>query len=517
MIDKSILKLCMKVNGLMSFYPQFNELDNKVIEPTPDMIGKYGWNNEIVAFVTSDGSYYVTPYCAEVTEYLNKNNYTNGYIYVPFSNQDEPAERLIAQEWKKMCIDAKSLHSKKEMERKTEEIHRYARNKSIKKLSNEVYECSLEIPSKGFEVSYYDNEYSMVRPIPNFDLINHIGTYWNNNGKLVFVDDKGKTYVTPYYHNISIKLKEAGYFPNRMFVPLSNGEEILDENLKNRWHKLCYEANEDTKRRINVERRTELQELANEKGIKQLPIDVYKLSFFIPTTGVETSWYEEKKETTYPINEWSLKVYLGSYFQNNGKLVFVDDKGDTFVTPFANEITATLRDAGYRERSMYVPFSNGDIPSDRMLALRWKHLCYLARRAYKTREEERRYNKIISLAKKKGVAELPHEVYMLSLEIPKNGFETIFYGTEKDITRPVYEWELDYALGTYCENNGKLVFVDKYGGTFVTPYVEEVKDTLVDRGFNPASLFVPLSNGEKIVNEDIAKKWEQLCSRIDDK
>lgn len=515
-MEKKILDLCLKVNGLSSYYPQFNQVDKSILEPTPDMIGKYGWNNEILAFVDEKGNYYVTPYCAEVSEYLSKNGYTNGYIYVPFSNGEEPSDRIVAQEWKKICVEAKELHSRKEKERQQDQINKYLVNKNIKELTQEVYDKSIEIPSKGFGVSFYDSEYNVVRPIPNFDLGVAIGTYYHNNGKLIFVDKKGKTYLSPYYHDLSLRLKNAGYKERKMFVPLSNGEDILDENINAKWQKLCMEANEVNKIRINLERKAELQNLAIVKGIKPLPLDIYKLSFYIPPKGVDTLWFGEKKDITYPINEWSLKVYLGSYFHNNGKIVFVDDKGDTFVSPFASELTPALIECGYRERSMYVPFSNGDVPEDKVLLLKWKQLCALSRRAYKTRSEERKVRRRNELANKKGISKLPGVVYNMSMEIPKEGFETIFFDTEKDITRPIYEWELDYALGTYCSNNGRLVFVDNYGNTYVTPYVSEVKNYLVDAGYSKASLFVPLSNGEKIINDDLNKKWEALCSRIKD-
>ena len=516
MIDEKILKLCMRVNDLKAYYPQFNEVDSKPIESTPDMVGKYGWNNEIVAFVDQYGDYYVTPYCAEVTECLNKLGYENGYIYVPFSNWDEPADKIKAQEWKRLCVEAKELHSQKEKERKREEIKKLVSNRKIKKLDDETYALSMEVPTKGFEVSYYDTEFGFVRPVPNFSLGHAIGTYWHNNGRLIFVNDEGKTYLSPYYHELNIKLKDAGYREDRMYVPLSNGEEILDSALKEKWQKLCLGASEATKIRISAERRDELQKIAVSKGIKPLPYDVYKLSFFIPAAGVRTTWFEEKNDVTYPINEWSLNIYLGSYFQNNGKLVFVDDKGDTFVTPFANEINATLRAAGYRERSMYVPFSNGDVPTDKLLLLKWKQLCALARKAYKQREAERRASKLNTLAIKKGIKQLPNEIYELCLEIPKDGFETVFFETERDVTRPVYDWELEHSLGTYCENNGRLAFVDDYGRTFVTPYTTEVKEVLVASGYRKSNLFVPLSNGEKIVDPDINDRWLDLCSRIHD-
>ena len=70
------------------------------------------------------------------------------------------------------------------------------------------------------------------------------------------------------------------------------------------------------------------------------------------------------------------------------------------------------------------------------------------------------------------------------------------------------------SLGTYCQNNGRVVFVDDKGDTYVTPHCVEVIEILEAAGYRPGSLFVPLSNGERIVNDELRAKWEKLCSRL---
>ena len=166
---------------------------------------------------------------------------------------------------------------------------------------------------------------------------------------------------------------------------------------------------------------------------------------------------------------------------------------------------------------MYVPFSNGDIPSNEYSALKWKQLCAIARKEYELREEKRKVEKLQQLAEEKNIYPLPQKVYDLSLKIPKNGFETIFLDSERDRTRPVQEWELEHALGTYCENNGRIVFVDDKGDTYVSPYCLEISAVLINAGYSPYSLFVPLSNGERIIDEKLANEWYKLCARLDEK
>ena len=514
MIEEKILKLCMKVNGVIAYYPQYNEIAQKPLEPDPDMVGKYGWNNNVVSFVTSDGSYYVTPYCVEVVDYLVSHGFTNGYIYVPFSNSDEPSDGIQAQAWKKLCYEAKELHNQKEKERRSEEIKNISRAKGIKELPDELYEMVLRIPSDGLKIRLFLHDDSVTNPVPVFNLREAIGTYDQNNSRLTFVDDKGHTYVTPYCHEVRELLKANGYVEGDLYVPLSNGEEIVDPNTKDIWEKLCMGAKVSSNMRRTEEKKVHMAEIARAKGIAELAPDIYRLTFEIPTEGIETVWYGEQTDITEPVSEWSLDTAVGTYCQNNGRLVFVDDKGRTYVTPFCSEIRSVLAKSGYREGSLAVPFSNGEMPVNEIAALKWKQLCNLARQAFEKREEERKIIKLNDLARAKHVKVLPILAYQLSFKIPKEGFETIFFESDKDITRPAREWELEKVLGTYCQNNGRLVFVDDKGDTYVTPHCDEVTEILKSAGYKKGALAVPLSNGEKIVNEDLRKKWEALCSRL---
>ena len=93
MIDQNILKLCMRVNGVKTYHPIFEVTSERGLQGDPSCIGKYCWNNGKVAFVTRDGSYYVTPYCFDVADYLRDNGYVEGSIFVPFSNGEVPEDR----------------------------------------------------------------------------------------------------------------------------------------------------------------------------------------------------------------------------------------------------------------------------------------------------------------------------------------------------------------------------------------------------------------------------------------
>ncbi len=86
-------------------------------------------------------------------------------------------------------------------------------------------------------------ESSRTFPIYDFQLLAFMGTYWQNNGIVVFVDENGKQYVTPFCFQIKQMLRDAGYLEKPLNVPLSNGEQIVDPTLAATWNSLFERAN----------------------------------------------------------------------------------------------------------------------------------------------------------------------------------------------------------------------------------------------------------------------------------
>ncbi len=63
-------------------------------------------------------------------------------------------------------------------------------------------------------------------------------------------------------------------------------------------------------------------------------------------------------------------------------------------------------------------------------------------------------------------------------------------------------------VGHYGINNGVLAFVDGRGDVFAAPATPERETALVTAGYTPDSVGVPMSNGERLVNEDIRSQWD---------
>ena len=68
MIDTEILDLCLKVDKV------FSDEKKKT----------YGWNNGVVSFYTENGEYYVTPFCFDVKDYLEKQGYVDSGLPVAY-------------------------------------------------------------------------------------------------------------------------------------------------------------------------------------------------------------------------------------------------------------------------------------------------------------------------------------------------------------------------------------------------------------------------------------------------
>ena len=367
---KGILHMCMKVNGVLAYYPLHDETSNRPLQPNASWTKKYGWNNGVLAFVTEDGSYYVTPYCMEVVTVLQKAGYTDIGIYVPFSNTDIPSDKTMAAQWESMCIDARNQRQAREERERQEKLEKHAKEILISRLPEEVYALCLEIPKDGLETNWM-GEIDRTTPISEDTALKKMGTYCTNNGRVSFVNENGVMYVSPYVNEVIEALVAAGYRPGGLYVPLSNGEVPTDPALESKWDSMDKTARLQLEARIEREKEERYRKASEDKRLKDLPEEAYQLSIEIPKEGLETSWYG-RLETTYPEDDYNMTEKIGTYCSNNGIVTFVDSKGRKFVSPFYREIREMLSAAGYTERGLYVPLSNGEVPTDPIIATKWE-------------------------------------------------------------------------------------------------------------------------------------------------
>lgn len=513
MIDQNILKLCMKVNGVKTYHPIFEVTSERGLQGDPSCIGKFCWNNGRVAFVTRDGSYYVTPYCFDVADYLRENGYVEGSVFVPFSNGEVPEDENLKTQWKTLVEGAKALHAEREAQERANKCAELARQKGLEPLPSEAYDMCIQVPKEGLVYSFWGEE-GRCYPVEDYRLKDVLGTYCQNNGRVVFVDDKGNTYVTPFCEEIRNALSASRYREGSIYVPLSNGEELLDPSLNAKWKNLTTAARQAFEERRDQERIARNNLLARQKGLSELSPEVYEMCLHIPQTGLQTTRWGDEVSTIYPLDDYYMKEHLGTYTQNNGRVVFIDTKGEMYVTPYCEEIRAALTSAGYKEGSLFVPLSNGETPVDFHIKKKWDSMSTDSREKFEARRNQERKERLEKLSKEKGLVELPKALLEISLEIPSEGLETSWMGQKPERTFPVSgDYSVEEAMGTYTQNNGRVVFVDVSGKTYVTPFCYEARETLKAAGYKEGSLYVPLSNGEVPINPEVAAHWQKMCEK----
>ena len=228
-LKKNSLKL---YDGMVVIYPQFHQEDILSLDGEPKFDGRhYAINNSTVAYVENDGSYYVCPWSKSAISVLRDEGFKEKSFYVPFSNWDYPKKE--EETWQRL----------REAARHEAEYHflqdciAYSDEHGIDTLPDEIMENCIVIPESGIEVKkekFNDRIYPLLTC---FDCtINHkIATFNENNGIVVFIYYDGRTYVTKGRGILPV-LKCKGYRRNEaLFVPLSNGEIILDPSFRQKW------------------------------------------------------------------------------------------------------------------------------------------------------------------------------------------------------------------------------------------------------------------------------------------
>lgn len=222
---------------------------------------------------------------------------------------------------------------------------------------------------------------------------------------------------------------------------------------------------------------------------------------------------EHPIKVSYPRNEESGMIdpdyaakFNGCYASNNSTLAYVCD-GTLHVTPYTGAAINCLQAANLKFASFYVPFSNGDYPVEERV--RWESLREMARKEYK----EEFVAQCARWCDEHGFGELPEEVLSKCFEMPEKGvrvkhpyFENTYYPV---INNDCLDCVGSEKIGSFCTNNGKVVFVYRNGKTYVAKGYKIIED-LRKAGYLEKGLFVPFSNGETIVDTVLANKWAAL-------
>ena len=117
---------------------------------------------------------------------------------------------------------------------------KWCNDHGIGKLSQETMKHCFMIPHEGVRVKHLHFE-SVCYPALSESRLDHftidmLGRYCTNNGKVVFVYRDGHTYVANGYWILD-ELRATGYRLSGLFVPFSNGEQIVDPSLATQWER----------------------------------------------------------------------------------------------------------------------------------------------------------------------------------------------------------------------------------------------------------------------------------------
>ncbi len=217
-------------DGMIAVWPQYGK-EEKVNFNCATFNGAYCTNNGTLAMVI-DNTLYVTPSTRAARELLEEEGFEEKYFYVPFSNGDYPVKEQWT--WENLKAKANATHYQEFLE----DCAKYCDEHGIGEVDESILSNALEIPHGGIRIMHLGYE-SKVHPVINSILLDsysaeRLGAYCCNNGRVVFITRDAKTYVTKGY-KILDSLRESGFKEKSVFVPFSNGEEILDSEYAFKW------------------------------------------------------------------------------------------------------------------------------------------------------------------------------------------------------------------------------------------------------------------------------------------
>ena len=231
---KKMVRDSVRVSGVVAACSSRHGGRESVIDMT-DVVrmfdGSYAINNSTVCFVFN-GEAYATPYTRAGVAALVEAGLSEERFYVPFSNGSYPKQDRV--KWERLRKEARnSYYGDCEAD-----SLQWCDEHGVGSLSDADLKRCFKIPRGGVAVRSRGHE-GMICPIADEMHIsrNVLGYYSMNNGRTVFIYRDGHTYVTKGYWVID-KLKKAGYQRGSLFVPFSNGEQIVDPLLAAKWESI---------------------------------------------------------------------------------------------------------------------------------------------------------------------------------------------------------------------------------------------------------------------------------------
>ncbi|RMG45114.1 MAG: hypothetical protein D6719_00730 [Candidatus Dadabacteria bacterium] len=203
------------------------------------------------------------------------------------------------------------------------------------------------------------------------------------------------------------------------------------------------------------------------------------------------------------LDEYRSQQYAGKFSTNNATVAFVDENLDFHVAPYTSTLTHALREAGYQHDTFFVPLSNGELPLDPAIRIKFLRL---SKEAQAQREQERLKSRVETYEAEAaarsitpGLGKKGPFLMVDRMEYTHIDSDKVYrLGDAYDLNMPI---DRNMQVGTYDKNNGVIAFVDEKGRLYVASESQETLDLLEEHGYQRSSMFVPFSNGEQPVSK----------------
>lgn len=248
--------------------------------------------------------------------------------------------------------------------------------------------------------------------------------------------------------------------------------------------------------------------------MERLPKEIYDLCIKVPYDGIKVYKSAGGQKDVMV----SKRGYEGRYGSNSGVLMFVDERGDTYITPFIAEASAMLEEAGYQEADL--GFASGTEIIDPRYDKVWKQMVDTQNHLFEMKRKKQVTDAINGIADEKGISDLPDFVKDVAIKLPEDGVKVKGSDGERKVAKFYKAYAGNYELGLVKETIGKyssfegdmFCFQDRNGDYYLIP--REFIKVLDENGYSYSGGSTLLF-GEKLTDERILPEYETLNQEME--
>ncbi|MEK7103481.1 MAG: hypothetical protein AAB870_04005 [Patescibacteria group bacterium] len=203
-----------------------------------------------------------------------------------------------------------------------------------------------------------------------------------------------------------------------------------------------------------------------------------------------------------------LEECKGQYASNNSTLAFIDSEGKGYVGPYDKGLVEELQVLGYQSGNFWVPFSNGEYPSEQPMKDEYTKMKEGARE----KRIDRRIKEIdahyLTTGYTKGLKPVQELINFFEcvdgIAYQKTGTTTLILIKEPNDGNDINRSRLHFQ-GTFDIEGAYIVFIDILCRAWVGPYIKDIVDILIACGYRYKiyPFRVPFAKGEMKLDKKI--------------